>query len=271
MSMVDPMARTTPRTSAEIHESAVSLGEIARTYNISRSTARKWRNRSVHLDRSHRAYQMRTNPRPAQELTILEIRHLCMRPLDNLVCDTRDFISTEAIHSVISRLLRREGFSKLAVLVQQQAGKVTPKKKTFKDYELGYVHIDIKYLHQMPDESSRRYLFVAIDRATRWVFLRIYSDQTERSSVDFLHRDYQVVAFKVVKLLTDNGTQFFDCFTSKKNNPWVSMSLINSARCWRLSTVCRHPCTPRLTAWSSASMVISARSSSKLALHYVQS
>jgi transposase InsO family protein len=37
------------------------------------------------------------------------------------------------------------------------------------------------------------------------VFLRIYSDQTERSSVDFLRRVQQAAAFKVVKLLTDNG------------------------------------------------------------------
>ncbi|WP_413774562.1 hypothetical protein [Janthinobacterium sp. GMG2] len=29
-------------------------------------------------------------------------------------------------------------------------------KKTFKDYEPGFVHIDIKYLPQMPDETSRR-------------------------------------------------------------------------------------------------------------------
>jgi hypothetical protein len=35
-----------------------------------------------------------------------------------------------------------------------------------------YIHIDVKYLPQMVDETSRRYLFVAIDRATRWVFIR---------------------------------------------------------------------------------------------------
>ena len=58
-------------------------------------------------------------------------------------------------------------------------------KKTFKDYEPGFVHVDTKYLPQMPDETSRRYLFVAIDRATRWVFLHIYGDMTDKSSVEF--------------------------------------------------------------------------------------
>jgi hypothetical protein len=30
----------------------------------------------------------------------------------------------------------------------------------------------VKYLPQMADQTSRRYLFVAIDRATHWVFIR---------------------------------------------------------------------------------------------------
>ena len=38
--------------------------------------------------------------------------------------------------------------------------------KAFKAYEPGYLHMDVKYLPQMADESKRSYLFVAIDRAS---------------------------------------------------------------------------------------------------------
>ena len=38
------------------------------------------------------------------------------------------------------------------------------------------LHMYIKYLSQMPYGTERRYLFVAIDRATRWVFMEIYAD-----------------------------------------------------------------------------------------------
>ena len=69
---------------------------------------------------------------------------------------------------------------------------------------------------QMPDEASRRYLFVAIDRATRWVFLHVYVDQGEYSSVYFLNRLYQAAPMKIDKVLTDNGSQLTDRFTSKK-------------------------------------------------------
>ena len=88
-------------------------------------------------------------------------------------------------------------------------------KKAFKDYEPGFIHIDIKYLPQVLDESARRYLFVAIDRATRWVFIEIYGDQTESSSVDFLAKARAAYPVTIIKRLTDNGSQFTDRFTAK--------------------------------------------------------
>jgi len=48
-----------------------------------------------------------------------------------------------------------------------QATELRPKHSGFKAHEPGYIHIDVKYLPEMNDESSRRYLFWAIDRATR--------------------------------------------------------------------------------------------------------
>ena len=77
----------------------------------------------------------------------------------------------------------------------------------------------------MPDETARRYLFVAIDRATRWVYLAIYNDQTEASSTDFLRKAHQAAPIpsgaqvKIQKILTDNGSQFTDRFTGQKKEP----------------------------------------------------
>ena len=61
-----------------------------------------------------------------------------------------------------------------------------PKHSAFKAYEPGYIHIDVKYMPQMADETSRRYLFVAIDRATRWVFIRISIAKTAANARRFL-------------------------------------------------------------------------------------
>nr|WP_229487539.1 integrase core domain-containing protein [Pseudoduganella lutea] len=71
----------------------------------------------------------------------------------------------------------------------------------------------------MRDETSSRYLFVAIDRGTRWVYLHIYGDMTERSSVDFLRRLTLASPIKITKILTDNGSKFTDRFTTKDKAP----------------------------------------------------
>ena len=218
MSQVHPLARTTPRTRTEIRCSTESASNLAERYNISRGTARKWKGREDALDRSHRAHDLGTTLSPVQELLVLEMRRLCLLPLDDLVNITRRFVNAKASRSGVSRLLRREGMAKLADLQPKEPGQDRP-KKTFKDYAPGFVHIDIKYLPQMLDETGRRYLFVAIDRASRWVFMRIYKDQSEASSTDFLRRVAKACPFKITKLLTDNGSQFTDRFTSKGKEP----------------------------------------------------
>lgn len=49
--------------------------------------------------------------------------------------------------------------------------------------------------------------------------MRIYDDQTQVSSVDFLEAVKQNCPVKILKILTDNGTQFTDRFTSKEKQP----------------------------------------------------
>ena len=148
-------------------------------------------------------------------------------------------------------------------MLPKEEGEDKP-KKTFKVYELGFVQIDIKYLPQMLDEDTRRYLFVAIDRATRWVYLRVHHNQTEASSTDFLRRLRQVGAFKIIKILTDNGTQFTCYFSSKDEQPTGKNTCSTSNASRRaLSTGSVLPGTPKPMAWWSALMDALARSSSK--------
>jgi transposase len=47
-------ARTTPAIRAELQQSKLSDRQLAKRFNISRTTARKWKNRSSVEDKSHR-------------------------------------------------------------------------------------------------------------------------------------------------------------------------------------------------------------------------
>ena len=213
MSQVHPLARTTPRTRAEIRDSSASLAVLAERYNITVATARKWKHREDTQDRSHRAHKLSTTLTFAQELLAVELRRTLLLPLDDLLAVIREFINADVSRSGLDRCLRRHGVSDLKALQPLIEGQGKP-EKTFKDYEPGFLHIDIKYLPQMPHEAHRRYLFVAIDRATRWVFMRTYRDQTDKSSTDFLRRLGRAARMKIMTILTDNGSQYTDRFTS---------------------------------------------------------
>jgi hypothetical protein len=106
----------------------------------------------------------------AQEAVVVELRRMLLLPLDDLLAVAREFLNLDVSRSGLDRCLRRHGVSNHNALRSK-----TPAEphKAFKIYELGLLHIDVKYLPQMADETTRRYLFVAIDRATRWVFVRV--------------------------------------------------------------------------------------------------
>ena len=84
---------------------------------------------------------------------------------------TRKLIHFDVSRSGLDRFFRRHGVSGLKRLQLQIDGQAKP-LKTCKDYEPGFLHVDIRTLPQVPDEPHRRYLLVAIDRAMRRVFMR---------------------------------------------------------------------------------------------------
>jgi len=73
------------------------------------------------------------------------IRKTLLLPLDDLLAVTRTFINEAASRSGLARCLKRHGVSNLNDLKPKKE-KEKPKYKTFKDYEPGYLHADIKYL-----------------------------------------------------------------------------------------------------------------------------
>lgn len=211
-------ATTTPKTRAYIQASTAGNRTLARELGVTLSTVHRWRRRSDVYDASHTPHRLQTTLTRAQEVVLVELRRTLLLSLDDLLVVAREFLNPEVSRSGLDRCLRRHGVARLRDLMPKAEGEPVP-VKTFKDYAPGYLHVDIKYLPQMPDEIKRSYLFVAIDRATRWVFLRTYADQSEHSSTDFLRRLHQAAPMRIEKLLTDNGSQFTDRFTSKNKTP----------------------------------------------------
>ena len=211
--IIHPEARTTAKIRAEIKASTdVSQQVLAKKYNVSRQTIKKWQTRDKQTDKSHCPDHLQTTLTSLQEDIVVMLRQTLFLPLDDLLVITREFINEKATRSGLHRTLVRHDLSnlnKMRQALEVASGEKTP-KKSFKDYEPGFIHIDIKYLPKMPDEDRRSYLFVAIDRATRWVHLAVFPDKTAKSAQYFLANVVAKTPFYIKKLLTDNGKEFTD-------------------------------------------------------------
>ena len=144
-------------------------GECNNSCLVRVATMRKWKRREMPEDLSHRPHTLSTTLTAAQEVTVVELRRLVLPPLDDLLVIRCEFINPCVPRSGLDRCLCRHGVANLRELQAEPAGEEAAPPNTLNDYEPGFVHVYIKYLPQMPGESARRYLFVAIYRATRWV------------------------------------------------------------------------------------------------------
>lgn len=204
-------ATTTPAIREAIQNATGSDYELARQFNVTRDTIRKWRSRDTVADGSHTPHRLQSTLNAGQEELVIYLRTHLRLPLDDLLAVVREFIEPAMSRSALDRLLRRRGHSRLPV-----PDKTERTDKPFKAYEPGYVHVDVKYLPQMADESARRYVFVAIDRATRWVFVAIKNRKTAAAAQSFLNALTRAAPFRIRTLLTDNGKEFTDRLFGKR-------------------------------------------------------
>jgi len=136
-------ARTTHLIREEIRTSSLSQAALARLYNVTRQTIRKWQDRTSPVDGSHAPITMYTTLTPTQELVVVELRKTLLLPTDDLLAITREFINPAVSRAGLGRCLRRHGVSNLVDLIVVPEGDTLAARKTFKDYEPGFIHIDM--------------------------------------------------------------------------------------------------------------------------------
>jgi transposase-like protein len=103
----------------------------------------------------------------------------------------------------LHRCFHRHGISRLP---ETRGDK--PARKKFKSYPIGYFHIDIA---EVRTEEGKLYLFVAIDRTSKFAYAELHEKANRWIATDFLRALIKVVPYKIHTVLTDNGIQFTTC------------------------------------------------------------
>ena len=109
--------------------------------------------------------------------------------------------------SSLHRCLQRHGISRLPQLEESRT------RRKFKQYPLGYFHIDIA---EVRTEEGKLYLFVAIDRTSKFAYAELHAQSNRKVAVEFLRSLIKAVPYKIHTILTDNGVQF--CYLPRYRN-----------------------------------------------------
>ena len=134
-----------------------------------------------------------------EETLIVAFRRHTLLPLDDCLYALQATVP-HLTRSSLHRLFQRHGISRLP---SARGHPTTPADSGA--YPLGYVHID---LAEVWTEAGKLYLFVAIDRVSKFAFAELHERATRRIAADFLRRLIERVPYRIHTVLTDNGFQF---------------------------------------------------------------
>jgi IS30 family transposase len=131
---------------------------------------------------------------------VVAFRRHTLLPLDDCLYALQATLP-HLTRSSLHRCLQRHGISRLP----EAEGAKPPARSKFKAYPIGYFHIDIA---EFRTEEGKRYLFVEIDRTSKFAFTELHEKTTMRIAANFLRALLKAVPYKVHTVLTDNGTHF---------------------------------------------------------------
>src|SRR5690349_16024435 len=193
-------ARTTEAVRRAIQLRQESVRALAKRFGVSPTTIQKWRKRSTTTDARMGPKEPRSTVlTPEEEAIVVAFRRHTLLPLDDCLYGLQPTIP-HLTRSSLHRCLERHGISRLPEMEGDK-----PKTKRFADYAIGYFHIDIA---EVRTEEGKLYLFVAIDRTSKYAYAELHTRYGKMEAAQFLRNLVKKVPYKIHTVLTDNGIQF---------------------------------------------------------------
>ena len=193
-------ATTTEAIRRAIQNSQESLRTLAKRHGINPKTVAKWKKRSSVADLPTGPRQPRSTVLSVEdEAVIVAFRQHTLLPLDDCLYALQPTVP-HLTRSSLHRCLQRHGISRLPEVEGDQ-----PARKRFKSYPLGYFHVDIA---EVQTAEGRLYLFVAIDRTSKFALTELHASADKMTAAQFLRNVIEAVPYTLHTVLTDNGIQF---------------------------------------------------------------
>jgi hypothetical protein len=193
-------ATATHAIRAAIQRSKATAKDLAERYGLNPKTVAKWKKRAFVHDAPMGPKDPRSTVLSVEEEAIaVAFRKHTLLPLDDCLYGLQATIP-HLTRSSLHRCYQRHGISRLPDIAGDK-----PAKKAFKAYPIGYFHIDIA---EVRTEEGKLFLFVAIDRTSKFAFAQLAEKANRVTASAFLTALVEAVPYKIHTVLTDNGIQF---------------------------------------------------------------
>jgi len=193
-------ATTTHPIRAAIQRSKATAKALAERHGLNPKTVATWKKRTF----VHDAPMGPKAPRSTvlsieEEAIVVAFRKHTLLPLDDCLYALQATIP-HLTRSSLHRCYQRHDISRLPEVEGDK-----PAKKAFKAYPIGFFHIDIA---EVQTEQGKLYLFVAIDRTSKFAFAQLAEKANRMTASAFLTALIEAVPYKIHTVLTDNRIQF---------------------------------------------------------------
>jgi transposase-like protein len=191
-------AKTNLNIRYELQNNSGTNSELASRFKISEQTVSKWKNRDFLKDASSKPLNIQYALSDLEKTLAISLRTSSWASIDEIWENLLE-INPKISRSSVYRCFVKENINQIPLEKKEKA-------KKFKEYQPGYLHMDVTYLPKFNGKSY--YLFVAIDRCTRAMIYRIYENKTAENTEDFMDKCLDFFPFKITHILTDNGLEF---------------------------------------------------------------
>lgn len=228
---------TNVRLRREINKSELPYSALSAKHGVSENTIHKWKNRTEFTDKSSRPHTIKYTLSKVEMLISIELRALTWWSLDEIT-EAINPKEPQKIRNAVYRTFVREGINKVPKKEKEKA-------KKFKEYDPGFLHIDVTYLPKI--NGVKYYLFVAIDRATRTLYYKIYDAKSSSNTEDFMLECLDFFPFGITHVLTDNGLEFTNHLIKNKKGEFCKKPSKLDVICQKnnIDHRCTKPFTPK--------------------------
>lgn len=188
-----------------------TVTEASLRFKTSRKTIYKWMKRYDGTiksleDRSHRPHHLRKSHTDKEIKIIKRLMNkykwkdviLAYQEMREKYGYTRSY---DSFRKFVSRLKVKT--------VKKKKAKKKPKPYKRAEYIGQKVQIDVKYVPSRCTADGRKYyVYVAIDECSRWTFRQMYDEHSTYSSYQFLISLIKAAPFPILRIQTDNGSEF---------------------------------------------------------------